>query len=297
LTTCDANATRRLRFGQTLGGLSLRRTFVRFDTGAILDNKVRTYLSYSNSYARKWKGEGEAKRDHLGGGFNWDIAAGHKLLGSLAYNVAVNNNINNPTLTELRNNGYYWDNSAFFTKTTAVSGTAQTETGPSPAYYKLATNPFENAIASMSGSFTLNDNLILKVQPYFWYGYGTGGIQQNNLTESGFLTGPGGTLTGTKDLNGDGDTRDRFIVARSNVTHTLRPGVTTELNWLLGDHSIKVGYWYERAKHRQTAPAVPVNADGDPTTIWLDEGRITRADGLADHQQAKRLLRYQQLQL
>ncbi len=279
VTSCDATAARRVRVTQSLGGLGLRRTFVRLDTGGMFNNQLRSYISYSNSFARKWKGLGEAKRDHIDVGFNWDVAPGHKVLGVLNYNKAVNNNINNPTLTELRANGYLWDNFATFNKTTVVSGLAQTESGSSPAYYKLATNPFENAIASLSGSFTLSDSLTLKVQPYFWYGYGTGGIQQSTLTESNFLTGAGGTFTGTKDLNGDGDTRDRFIVARSNVTHTLRPGVTTELNWLAGEHSVKVGFWYEQAKHRQTAPAVPVDANGNPTTIWLDQGRITRADG------------------
>jgi iron complex outermembrane recepter protein len=278
LTTCDPSKTRKVQFGQTLGGLGLRRTFVGFHTGNMFNDRFRAFASYSKSKSRKWKGEGGADRDHVDTGFSWTLAPGHTILGVLNYNTAVNNNINNPTLTELRTNGYYWDNTATFRKTVAVNGTAQTETGSTPAYYLLATNPFENAIASLSGSFQLSDALTLKVQPYFWYGYGTGGIQQTTITESNFLT-PAGTLTGTSDINGDGDTRDRLIVARSNVTHTLRPGFTVDLNYLAGDHSIRVGLWAERARHAQTAPAVRVDAAGNPTTIWLDEGRILRADG------------------
>ena len=41
--------------------------------------------------------------------------------------------------------------------------------------------------ASLSGSFKLSNDVILKVQPYLWYGYGTGGTQQRTLSETAFL--------------------------------------------------------------------------------------------------------------
>ncbi len=281
LSSCDASPTQRIRFGQTLGGRSLSRTYARFDTGRMFDNKLASFISYTHSQANKWKGQGQAKRDHVDVGFNLDLSPGNRVLGSIVYNKAVNNNIQSISLAQLNQFGYNYDFSETFSgRLTPVNGTAQTEAGPNPAFYKLAVNPFENAIASLSGSFKLNENLLLKVQPYFWYGYGTGGVQQQTLNETnGFLNRTLGTLTGSKDINGDGDTRDRIIVARSNVTQTQRPGITTEVNWLAGEHSIKVGLWVERAKHTQTGPAVPVDAAGNAATIWLDDGRITRADG------------------
>ena len=78
------------------------------------------------------------------------------------------------------------------------------------------------------------------------------------------------------DLNGDGDTLDTVIVARGSVTRTSRPGVTTELNTLVGDHQIRAGLWIERADHRQTQPAVPVDNDGNAPDIWLQNGQILR---------------------
>jgi iron complex outermembrane recepter protein len=46
-----------------------------------------------------------------------------------------------------------------------------------------------------------------------------------------------------------------------------------------GAHLLKLGIWYERAQHRQTGPAVPVDAQGNPATVWLNSSQITRADG------------------
>jgi len=78
----------------------------------------------------------------------------------------------------------------------------------------------------VSASFRLSENTNLKVQPYFWYGYGTGGVQQRLQAENGFLNNAGTAVNGTVDLNGDGDVLDRVIVANSSVTRTRRPGVT-----------------------------------------------------------------------
>ena len=282
ITACDPLEKTRIRLSQTLGGLKLSRTFARFDTGRVFDNKAKFFVSYSHTQANKWKGEGEAKRDHFDAGFSWDISASNKVLGSVMYNRAINNNIQTLSLAQLNANGGKYDFSATFQPghLTGVKGTAQNETGPNPAYYKLATNPFENMIASLSGSFKLSADATLKVQPYYWFGYGTGGTQQRVQSEAAFLNKTTGTLTGAgRDINGDGDTLDRVIWASSSITRTTRPGITTELNYSLGQHQIKAGYWFERARHEQTGPAVAVDAQGNSADLWLRSGRFTRADG------------------
>lgn len=283
VSTCDPIDSRRLRVAQTIGQLNLSRTFVRFDTGRFANNMAKTFISYSHSQSDKWKGSGGAKRDHIDAAFALDISPNSKIVGVLNYNKAVNNNIQSFSLAQLDTLGYYADYSPTFTPghLTPVKGTAQVETGPrSPQqFYKLALNPFENAVASISASFRLADNTYLKVQPYLWYGYGTGGVQQRALSETAFLNTTTGRIGAGRDLNGDGDTLDTIIVANSSVTKTNRPGVTAELNHALGNHSIKVGVWYERAEHKQTGPAVGVDSDGNPVDQWLRDGRITRPDG------------------
>jgi iron complex outermembrane recepter protein len=285
IVMCDPENKRRFRASQTLGDLNLTRTYLRVDSGRFANDKAKVFLSYSHSQADKWKGPGEAKRDHIDAAFAYDISSDHRILGSVMYNKAVNNNIYSMSLAQLMTYGYERDHLDTFTPghLTPVKGTIQNETTPteSRAYYKLSANPFENAIVSVSGSFRLAENTYFKVQPYLWYGYGTGGNQQKTLSETGFLNTTTGRVNAGVDLNGDGDTQDRIIIANSNVTRTLRPGATAELSHTIGAHQLKLGLWYERAEHRQFGPAVSVDANGNPADIWLRDGRILRPDGSA----------------
>ncbi len=281
ITSCDPEEKRRFRVSQTLGQLSLSRSFVRFDSGRFANNMAKTFISYSHSQADKWKGAGGAKRDHIDAAFSLDLSPENRILGSVMYNKAVNNNIGNLSLAQLNSFGYNYDFSSAFTPghLPAVAGVRQAETGPSPQFYKLSLNPFENAIVSLSGSFKIAESTYLKVQPYLWYGFGTGGNQQRALSETAFLNTTTGRIGAGRDLNGDGDTLDTVIVANSSVTKTNRPGITTEVSHLFGNHQLKVGFWYERAEHKQTGPAVSVDANGNPVDPWLRDGRILRPDG------------------
>jgi iron complex outermembrane receptor protein len=279
INSCDPEDKFRTRLSQTLGGLHLSRSFVRVDSGRFANNMAKVFLSYSHSRADKWKGEGKAERDHIDAAFSFDPNPDIKIVGSVLYNKAVNHNIGNLSLAQLNALGYYYDFSTTFPgHTTPVGGTAQVDTAPSPQYYKLSINPFENAIVSLSGSFALTQNTLLKVQPYYWYGYGTGGNQQRLQRENQFLNTTTNTVNAGVDLNGDGDTLDSVIVANSSVTRTNRPGVTAEINHSVGNHVLKLGLWYERAEHRQTGPAVLVDNSGE-FDQWLRNDRILRPDG------------------
>jgi iron complex outermembrane recepter protein len=279
ITSCDPEEKRRVRLSQTLGGLSLSRSFVRFDSGRFANDMAKVFLSYSHTQADKWKGEGEAKRDHIDAAISLDPTPNAKLVASVLYNKAVNNNIGNLSLAQLTANGYYYDYSSTFPgHATPVRGTAQTDTTPSPQYYGLSINPFENAILSLSGSLQLSENTTLKVQPYYWYGYGTGGNQQRLQSESAFLNTTTNVVNAGVDLNGDGDTLDRVLVANSSVTRTNRPGITAELSHQLGAHLLKFGLWYERAQHRQTGPMVLVDNAGN-FDEWLRDNQVLRPSG------------------
>jgi iron complex outermembrane receptor protein len=280
VTTCDPLDRQRVRLTQTLGERNLTRTFLRYDSGRFAGGKAKAFVSYSHTEVDKWKGPGEARRDHVDAGFALDLERGNKIVGVLNYNKAVNHNIQTLSRAQLEANGYFWDNAATFVgHLPPVAGTAQRETSPFPPYYKLSQNPFENLIASLSGRFSLGENTALKVQPYYWYGFGTGGSQQRAISESAFLNSATGRVNATRDLNGDGDTLDTIIVAGSNVTKTHRPGITVEVNHQWGPHALKFGLWYERAEHRQTGPIVPVDNQGNPADIWLRNGQILRPDG------------------
>ena len=279
IVTCDPEDKQRTRFIQTLGGLSLTKTYLRYDTGRIMDDRAKFYISASYAQVDKWKGEGEAKRDHVDMGFRFDFDRFNYITGAVLINRMLNNNIYDPSLAELSAHGYSYDYAPTFSGHIAgVNGTAQNEVSQSPAFYQLSLNPFENVIASATGHFRLNQNTELKVMPYFWYGYGTGGSQEKLMAESGFLNPATGKLQGV-DLNGDGDTLDKVLVATSSITKTDRPGITTSLTETLDNHTIFGGFWFEQAHHKQTAPMELLPADGIMSDPWFEGSYVDRVDG------------------
>lgn len=280
IVTCNPENKQRVRVMQTIGQLSMHKTFVRYDTGLLSDNRSKAFVSYSRAMANKWKGPGGAERDHIDAGFNYDWDRFNYIHATILYNDALNNNINNLTLTEINTRGYYFDNAEKFVgHLTPVRGTAQIEPVQSPNFYRLSSNPFKNGIASATAKFRLGENTDIKILPYFWYGFGTGGIQQQRKAEGAFLNTTTNRLTQGIDLNGDGDTLDTVIVANSNITRTKRPGVTASVTHVVGPHEILAGFWYERANHRQTGPSVPVLADGTPVDYFLQDQQFKRPDG------------------
>jgi len=282
ITTCDPEDKQRIRYMQTVGRLNMFKTYLRYDTGRFLDDRAKVFISYSHAEASKWKGLGKANRDHMDIGFNYDWDRFNYIHGTILYNKAINNNISTFSLADLKAHGYYYDYSTVFTgRAPASPGKAGNDTLPANAdsFYKLALNPFENVIASATAKFRLNDNTDIKVVPYFWYGYGTGGVQEKLMSESGFLNPATGKLTAGVDLNGDGDTLDKVLVYSGSITRTQRPGVTTSIIENIGDHQVLAGIWYERATHRQTGPMGLIDANGNPTDAWLRDGDINRPDG------------------
>ncbi|WP_268621807.1 TonB-dependent receptor domain-containing protein, partial [Escherichia coli] len=60
---------------------------------------------------------------------------------------------------------------------------------------------------------------------------------------------------------------------RPSWTQTWRPGITTKLKWDINDqHSLDIGYWYERARQLQTQPFISIKGDGNPSQIWGKPG-------------------------
>jgi len=285
IITCNPEDKQRIRYMQTVGQLNMYKSFVRYDTG--LFGKSKAFVSISRAKADKWKGEGQAKRTHIDAGYNYDWDRFNYIHATLLWNDAHTNNIQSYNLADINKYGYYWDYAPKFVgHQTPVAGTAQKDPGTStasPAYYELSNNPFKNAIASATAKFRLSDNLDLKLVPYYWYGFGTGGTQQFAQSESsGFLVRQSNGLyntTGKLDLNGDGDTLDTVIFANSSVTRTGRPGLTTSLTYNIGANTILGGFWWERAHHEQTSPAVPVDNNGHIADIFLQDYQIRRQNG------------------
>jgi iron complex outermembrane receptor protein len=277
VVTCDPERNARFRATFSAGSNNLRRTFLRVDSGEI--GGFSSFFSYSNTEADKWKGPGGAKREHLEAKLKFDTDSGHQFSMTALYNRMLNNNYYTPTRAEIAANGREVEFSRTFVgHLPAVAGTAQSEANQAPAFYKLSVNPFENYILTATANLKLTDSLRLTVSPYLWHGYGTGGTQQNRQSESAFLNPVTLLNTGRRDLNGDGDTLDTIIVARSSVTETDRPGISASLGGQFGAHTLTFAAWYERPEHKQTQPLTTVDSAGN-ADVWFRTNLITRSDG------------------
>lgn len=277
LSNCGPLETARWRYSTSLGQLDFRRNYLRADTGRIGDFKG--FLSVSKAEVDKWRGLGGADRLHIDGGAEYQIGNA-SLSASLLYNTAINNNFAGATLAQYEAGGYDQDYSLRPPQHKPPSpGTADNDNSPTQAtYYGYALNPFENYLLSGKASIPLTPSLRWDIEPYFWYGYGTGGTQQNTLAESSGGDRLGG---GIPDLNADGDTLDTVLVYRGSVTNTHRPGLTSRVSFTLPGHRLMAGLWYERARHRQTAPATTIENAGRAADIWLSDPAllVRRLDG------------------
>lgn len=279
LNTCAPEDKPRVRAALSAGQLSYNRLFLRGDTGKIGDFKG--FLSVSKSQVDKWKGAGKADRDHVDAAAEYQLG-NTKLSAGLLYNRAINNNLRSLTLADLATYGYNADFGTTVPQhTVPVKGTAQVDAGytaAAPAYYAYSINPFENYLLTARANIQLSPALRLDIEPYYWYGYGTGGTEQNTVAESSAGTRVKG---GVADINGDGDTLDTVRVYRGSVTETHRPGVTAKLSYAQDNHRLLGGVWMERAHHKQTAPATTVDNNGNIGDLWLKNSNalLTYADG------------------
>jgi iron complex outermembrane receptor protein len=281
MVTCSAAEKFGIRLSQSLGMLNYSKTFLRLDTGKFADDRAKAFISYSKSKADKFKGPGKADKEHIDFGAEFKATDSFSLSTSLLYNNAINNNIRTLTYAQIAASGRQLDFSATPpTHLTPVNGTAQVETVPADGYFEFNINPFKNYLWTGKAEYKLSKDTSFSAEPYFWSGFGTGGGQLAALKEGNASTILGG---GVRDINGDGDTLDTVLVYRSSVTRTYRPGVTFKANTRIDNHNILAGYWFERARHIQTQPAVTIDSNGNSADRWLDNSALylTRQNGSA----------------
>jgi iron complex outermembrane receptor protein len=206
-----------------------------------------------------------------------DLGKGSRLSAGIAYNIAENNFYRNITKAEYQTNGRSFDfDTTFAGRATPVAGTAQNESSLTN-FYNLQWNPFENYIATFKANLQLDDKTRLDIEPYYWYGDGSGGFGATLNESSAFQTSVYGAAS--KDLNGDGDRLDRVLFWRTSHTHTTRPGINLKLTRQIDNHKLAIGLWYERAEHRQTQPFVSVDASGRPMDLWATSNLVTGPNG------------------
>jgi len=165
-------------------------------------------------------------------------------------------------------------------------------------------NPSNTGNIRINSRFTLADGLVLAIDPSFQYvkanGGGTvvgqevrrdvnpaGGAANCNTTANsatvscqvGYI---GGTPYFGRDLNGDGDTLDTIRLLAPSQTQTYRIGVISSLRYDLSpDHSVRVAYTWDRARHRQTGETGLLQSNGKPFDVFPVNDPILDVNGRA----------------
>jgi iron complex outermembrane receptor protein len=277
ISTCDPKDKLGGKVAYAVGSNSYHKEFVRFDSGRFMNDRAKFFVSLSQAGADKFKGDGKADREHLDAKavFNFDGGSFSKLTG--LYNKMNNANYRTVSKNDIANGGYDLD---FGTRAPvhqpAVAGTAQNDTtyapnagifGASGAQYAgFNNNPFENYQVALQNHWQISPKASIDVNPYYSYGYGTGGNQLTTVTESKASTALHG---GIRDANGDGDTRDTVAMYGSNISETTRWGITAKANYQAGIHNVSGGIWFDRGTSKQYSPVVAIGNNGNSADYWL----------------------------
>ena len=147
-------------------------------------------------------------------------------------------------------------------------------------------NPSNTGNIRGTSRFTINDSLVLTIDPSYQYVKANGGGVED--LREGFVTIGGVDYTGFinggyyygMDLNGDGDLRDRVAGLDPSQTRTHRYGVIASLAYEINDqHRLRVAYTWDRADHRQTGETTFLYPDGEPWTVFPVNDGIATSDG------------------
>ncbi|MBY8927650.1 TonB-dependent receptor [Pseudomonas sp. Wu6] len=247
---------------QIVGSNATRKTFARLNTGEI--NGLSNWLSASHTEGDMWRGSGAVRADKVEWNSFFDAGNGNTANLILKYHEQDNNSYSQLTKAQFQQNGRKYDP---YPATPTVGGN-----GKYNSYYALAQNPFQTFTAVLNTQFKLADNLALSVIPYYFWGNGSGVGSSSYALNRGSNQGGVfdlGNLPTAAQYNADG-TPNSGMYYRPSRTQTWRPGITTKLTWDLGDHSLQLGYWYERARQSQTQPFIPLKSNGKPVDTWPD---------------------------
>lgn len=260
MVTCAPKDQSGISLTETLGDLRMNRTFVRVDSGKFANDTAKAFISYSRATADKFKGAGGALKEHVDMGLEFKPNNSWFASTGLLWNKMYNNNIRTLTKAQIAASGTSLD---FGTAAPSKTATA----APADGYYVDNINPFLNLLWTGKVEYKASQDTSFSVEPYYWYGHGTGGGQLQTLSEVAASNKIGGGIG--KDLNGNGNATDASaLVYGSSVTETNRPGVTFKTNTRWGNNDIMAGYWYEQARHAQTGPRELLNSNGTAADPW-----------------------------
>lgn len=239
------------------GSADTYHEFVRIDSGK-LPGGGSGYVSYSYQTAHKWKGDGLQKQQQINAKYVQPIGP-VTLSGYFDYSVRRENDYQDMSLSLIKRLGYKWDNiSDDWSKAEEVARIYQNNTSgncgendyPSPfdcvddAYYNAA-GLRNDALGRITADWSIFDTLTLHVTTY---GHNNKGMGK---WATPYVASPDGTP----------------ISVRTTEYGISRYGVITNLTWVLGNHTIEAGYWYENNLFHQARRYYALTEDDHNFTL------------------------------
>jgi len=239
------------------GSFSLKREFIRVDTGEIGHTGIRSFLSFSYRTADEWRGVGQTRRWHVDGKMVKEWGNGNRASLVLAYTDPTQYYLRAPTLAAWKQYGVNYNYNDKYS-----SGNSN--------YYKFYENTKKSLFLGAPSNFTLSKSVSLTTTPYFAYsfGYDNGGT---TLSRTGSYQGnqPAGVLQG-----GTGNT----IVAATIDTYKMYySGINNVLEWKTKYNTLAVGYFYSYFDQSEPSAFEPVGPDGQVSSMYGENPILTQS--------------------
>jgi iron complex outermembrane receptor protein len=276
-----------LIYNQSVGSFDSHREFVRFDTGGLLDNNVKGYVSFSNTATDIFYGYGGGTRQHIDS--QWIVNTPYNHTFTLEGFWTLQNQIaqRQITLAQYKANGYEGYGN---TPPSPVIGTKDqvAAAAPSPAaitttanqlYYNSFQNPGLWYSVSGKDEYKPVSNVAITVQPYTWFQFsGTNSSYAAYDLTNGFGTvvQNGQTVTLGK-VNNSGQVA---LVSGQGNSRIYRNGVNSTIDWKLGPQTATLGLTFEDIRQTQMTPYQFILPSGNLASNWYDPSSIiTLANG------------------
>ncbi|RYD28785.1 MAG: TonB-dependent receptor [Lysobacteraceae bacterium] len=167
----------------------------------------------------------------------------------------------------------------------AVAGAADA-TNLCGTQFERRYNPSNTGNIRLNSRVTLAERLIFSVDGAYQTTKANGGGTVTGIeaaqtvgttTRLGYI---GNSYYLGRDLNGDGDLRDRVTLLAPSQTKTDRYTAVANLSYELNDQNrVRLSYTFDRAKHRQTGELGFIDAGGEPFDVFPVNDPILDASG------------------
>jgi iron complex outermembrane receptor protein len=192
---------------QSIGSNDYSRTYLRVDSGT-LPGKAKAFLSFSETSADKWKGEGDSERKNLMGGITAQCSDNVKLETFLIWSKGDIHTCKPFTYAEISN----------------LEHAYETDYGTEPGsydYYGWNRNEFEDWMLLADLEIKTGERSKINIKPYYW-------------SDKGYYHETISTPNGKR-------------IRRWDIDHDLK-GLLGDYNTKVGDVDLDLGYLYHTQK-------------------------------------------------